>query len=460
MFYKSRWFAWTLSIILVIIIALLYLKIPLNISKFLLIVSLFLLITLSIISPGNAFTIFFLYFIFERRIDLLSSLTISTTEIGLLSIIVGAIVKEKWRIIHRYRLFIPIFLLIIWFIVISITSFDRIATLKQGIRYIEGFLAFFALYFLIDKTDIKWIFRVFLPVACITCIVGILQVFLPILREVFPPPAYNQPAVLLHNLVRAYSTFDHPNYLGVFLIPPFLISLGIYLSTKDRRFIMLSEIVIIAMAVILSLSRGSWIIMAIFSIVILCIIVKKHKLIISNLLILLTIVFITLTSLVSIPVIRSNIKGRISEIKSSSQYYMDLQRLYNFKVAFKMISEKPITGWGSFSDKESNIEYIRDKFYIVDFAKNRWGWTHNLYLQVAVDFGLVGFILFMVVLIQIIIISRKGMSKKGLLALLILSSFIALLLRATMETVIGRSLFIYTNIILVISNKIERNDRG
>jgi len=458
MFYKRLWFVRTLLSILVIIIALLFLEIPLGISKFLLLISLPIFIILSISSPRNALTLFFLYFVFERRIDILSSLTVSTTEIGLLSMVVGAVVKERSRIFHRYRLFIPLFLFIFWVIFMSAISFDRVATLKQGIRYLEGFLAFFALYFLLEKIDKRWLFRVFLPIVCIISVIGIMQVFLPIFIRIFPPPPHNEPAVLLHNLIRAYSTFDHPNYLGVFLIPPFLISLGIYLSTRSKRLILLLEIILITIAVVLSLSRGSWIIIALFSVVILLIIIIKHKLIVSNLLILLTIVLITITTLTFIPVIRSNLESRISILKSSSQYYMDLQRFYNLRVAVKVLSEKPMTGWGSFSEKQSDIEYIRDRFYIVDFAKNRWGWANNIYLQVAVDFGIPGLILFMVILIQVIVMAKRRMSQNGFITLIIFTSFIALLFRGLMETTIARSLFIYTNIILAISCKIEKDD--
>ncbi|MGQ9706816.1 MAG: O-antigen ligase family protein [bacterium] len=458
MIYKSKWFVQTLIIVLVIIIALLYTRIPLNASKFLIILSFFTFILLSLKSPEISLTIFLIYFVFERRVDIFSNLTISTTEIGLISIIFGLMFKSRRQVLKRYRLFIPLLAFTIWIIFVSIISFNSIATLKQGIRYIEGFLTFFALYFFIDKVNKQWIFRIFLPLSLIISMIGILQVVSPIFRNIFPPPPYNEPAVLLHNLVRTYSTFDHPNYLGVFLIPPLLISLGVFLSTKSRRFICLIGIIIIAIAVILSLSRGAWIVISIFSILMFCIIIIKRKLIISNLLILLTIIIILIISFVFIPIVWSNLESRISIIKVNQQHYMDLQRLYNFKIGFKMLLEKPITGWGSYSEKQNDIEYISKKFYIVDFVKNRWGWANNLYLQVAVDFGIVGLILFLIVLIQSIIISRKGLYEMGLLFYIIFISFIALLFRGLMETIIARSLFIYTNIILALSSKIERND--
>jgi len=173
-------------------------------------------------------------------------------------------------------------------------------------------------------------------------------------------------------------------------------------------------------------------------------------------LILIVIIFVTTSTLLIIPTTRDNLIRRIEMSKPGEQSYLDLQRIQNFKAAFTMIEEKPITGWGAFSDNLIYMKEIGQRYSIVDFGKNIWGWANNIYLQVAVDFGIVGLILFMIMIIQIIIIAKKNISRRSIISQILFISFIALLCRGLMETLLARSLFIYTTTILLISNKVKQ----
>ncbi|OQX91166.1 MAG: hypothetical protein B6D57_00745 [Candidatus Coatesbacteria bacterium 4484_99] len=407
------------------------------------------------VSPPSALTTFILFLAFEKRIDIIGRLTVSTTEVAILSIAITCLITRSKDIIKRFAMFLPLIAFILWIIVVSTISMDNLSTFKQGIRYIEGFLIFFVLYILIDRIDSEWINRIFLPIAIVISLIGIIQVFSPAIRQVFPPPQNNQPAIFVHDMVRAYSTFDHPNYLGIFLIPPMLLTIGLFLTSR-KSYSGFVNLFILISTIFLTLSRGTWLILFVFVIIALCFIAKRYKVYASKFLILIVIIFVTTSTLLIIPTTRDNLIRRVEMSKPGEQSYLDLQRIQNFKAAFTMIEEKPITGWGAFSDNLIYMKEIGQRYSIVDFGKNIWGWANNIYLQVAVDFGIVGLILFMIMIIQIIIIAKKNISRRSIISQILFISFIALLCRGLMETLLARSLFIYTTTILLISNKVKQ----
>jgi O-antigen ligase len=182
---------------------------------------------------------------------------------------------------------------------------------------------------------------------------------------------------------RVYSTFENPNLLAEYLIMVFPISMALFFTynnvMKKICFGLASGIILICIG--LTYSRGSWIGLA-FSILVFIVLIDFRKL-----------AFFIPAGIGAVFLMPNSILQRISTIGSlqdSSNFY----RFNLWNMAIDILRDYWFSGIG--------IGYIAFRkispFYIKTMAPYH---THNTYLQIAIELGVVGIIVFSLLILAL-----------------------------------------------------------
>ncbi len=197
-------------------------------------------------------------------------------------------------------------------------------------------------------------------------------------------------------IIRAYGTLPHPNFLGAFLLFSFICGMFIYKLISQKLKMYLFGLSIILLGILLTFSRSIWLVTFVF----LVIYSLKNLKLIENL-----------------PADRQGCKLKIENLKSYKIFvfifavllflYTILPRLcltncrgdqsftlrqsYN-KISFQIIKDNPLLGVGP-----GNFTISEPKY-----DKNLQSWeiqpAHNLYLLIASEIGIVGLLIFFVLI--------------------------------------------------------------
>jgi O-antigen ligase len=185
---------------------------------------------------------------------------------------------------------------------------------------------------------------------------------------------------------RAVSVFENPNMLATYLVLtiPFVL-IGAFnkkLSGKHRAFAFVGVVVSLA-CIILTWSRGAWLGL-IAAIIIFSLIVYKHSLKYW--------LAVGLTSPIWSNLIPQNVMSRfmsIGDLADSSTYY----RLYTWKGSIKMFSDFWLSGIGV---GEAAFSQIYPLYAYVGIESTVH--SHNLFLQTAIELGISGLIVFLIII--------------------------------------------------------------
>lgn len=194
---------------------------------------------------------------------------------------------------------------------------------------------------------------------------------------------------------RIASTFGNPNSFAAFLvffIFPFIMMTFNIMEIKEKLvYIFLSVIMLVNM--VLTFSRNSWLAFGLGCLLLTVYLSWK------------AIVSMGLLGLISlfIPVIRN----RLRDFTDVNQ---NISRIKHWKTAFLMIKDHPILGLGNGNYVSYYDEYI-SKHPELDFALQKRFPTHNSYLKVASELGIIGFIPFVVLIITSMIQIKKTTQK-------------------------------------------------
>ena len=160
---------------------------------------------------------------------------------------------------------------------------------------------------------------------------------------------------------------------------------------------------IIIAGVIISQTRAAWLgVIAGFSIVIFLLFIryrksltKKHLALIAVSSVCLAMFIIINSSLIierataELDTIQALLRGDWSSIPlSSSEVRSSVgERLYSWRAAIDMIAQRPLIGWG-----EQGVEYLFDniEYNQAHYQALNFGHLHNLYLEITLQYGLVG----------------------------------------------------------------------
>lgn len=195
---------------------------------------------------------------------------------------------------------------------------------------------------------------------------------------------------------RIRATFTNPNPFGIYMVMMFLVSLSASIRSKSRGYLMFP--ILFLSAILLSGSRASMGAMAVALIIPFFEINKSElKSSIFKFIIIFTSAFIfSQIALYASVYIRENVfvdKSLLESITRSSSFVTSSLkgRLEFWRVAFDLFKNEPVFGYGNGTFFSA---------YYIEYGLNEWysRFTHNHYLQMAAEIGVVGvglFILFL-----------------------------------------------------------------
>lgn len=279
-----------------------------------------------------------------------------------------------------FKDFIIIFMIVtLGVMVISMFySTDRGKAINEAIRF-GTYLAM--IYYIVSEVNLKKEYHaiinaVYYP-AFIVGILGIIQFITKIGIE-----------VNTNGALRIESTMGHPNSLGVyfvFLLFP-LIPLIFSEKSKGKKYFYIVLALIMVTNIGLCLSRNAWVALGIG--IVLLAIVYNWRILIGLL--------VGGGAVLLIPALNSRLMDMGSKIFSDG-------RIKHWSVALEMFKDKPLTGVGNGNYEVLHSKYL-EKFpqFIVPGEENFP--THNSYLKVLSELGILGFIPF--ILLQSTIVIR------------------------------------------------------
>ncbi|MDR1150590.1 MAG: O-antigen ligase family protein [Clostridiales bacterium] len=272
---------------------------------------------------------------------------------------------------------------IVFFLVNLLLSSIFVFKIKQSLKVFFIYLVFIAFYFVLKnvlrtKKDLLNILRFLVASGFIVSIIGISQKFFNL---VISPGAWIDEKVFSENTTRIFSTLDNPNVLGEFLI--FVIPLNItliYLSKKIKEKILLLLVLFsLLLCMLLTLSRGAWLGL-ILSLLIFFLFCDKK--------IFLLILCFLFASPIFIPKSFVDRFVSILSAKDSSSHY----RINIWLSCLIMLKDFWLCGIGLGFD---NFIFIFKKYAMsASYALH----SHNLYLEIFLEMGFSGIILFLLIL--------------------------------------------------------------
>lgn len=181
---------------------------------------------------------------------------------------------------------------------------------------------------------------------------------------------------------RVYSTFENPNLLAEYLIMIFPVSLGLIFYNKDfiKKIVFAIASFIILITIGLTYSRGSWIGLA-FSIVVFFLLINWK--------LLLGLIPLGIAGLFVMPASIIQRIQTIGSLQDSSNFY----RYSLWTKAIEIVKDFWFSGIGIGYIPFQNISYL----YITNMAPYH---THNTYLQIAIEMGLLGLLVFFILIFR------------------------------------------------------------
>ncbi len=228
-----------------------------------------------------------------------------------------------------------------------------------------------------DKKGLLWILVALILVMALSSLYGFYQYFI---SGVTLDPAWIDEEIFNKNTKRIYSFFGNPNVYGIFLVMtlPICLSLVFYFKNILAKLMFLGIFMAGVINVVFTMSRGSMISLLITIYIMLIFIDRRF-------------IVLGLIGLIMLPfVLPQSVIYRIMSIgnlKDSSSAY----RISIYLATFNMIRDFLFTGVGLGSFKEV--------YHLYAFSASKSFHTHNTYLMVFVEEGLLGITTFLSIIL-------------------------------------------------------------
>lgn len=296
---------------------------------------------------------------------------------SMMSLLLKASIDEKFEFKH-YKINGWIFA---FAIAIAISSLISIS-MAESIRIALLMIVFTMFYFVVinvitTRKQLKMILYVLVIASVISALYGIYQYKY---GDVYSQ-AWLDSEMFEDIRMRVYSTLENPNVYGEYLILIIPITIALFWNEKGwkKKLILFAMLGITGLALILTFSRGCWL-GIIFSIAILALIIDK-RFIFLGILLLLMAPFILPDTIIQ----RFTSIGNMED--SSTSY-----RVYIWMGTLAMIKDYWISGVGM------GITSFNTIYPLYSYNNIKAPHSHNLYLQVIVEYGIIGFIVLLGVL--------------------------------------------------------------
>ncbi|TJX15196.1 polymerase [Tissierella creatinini] len=279
--------------------------------------------------------------------------------------------------ISKSNMDIPVILYLIIILISTLTSISLIGSLRDLGLHLGG-LSF--VFVMVNSIKSKNVFNALVTVlvfsATVVALYGLYQYVVGVEIDDAWLDVENNPDVR----VRVYSVFHNPNILAEYLIMIIPLSVSLFWYTKkiSKKIVFLGTTLIMILAMLMTLSRGSWVGFA-FSAFVFILLLEKR--------LLLLVVPISLGAVYFLP---QSILNRIMSIGN----FADSSIAYRFtmwEITMDIIRDYPIAGvgFGHLPFKQIFETYIRTMPIYH---------SHNTYLQTAVEMGIPGLLAFLFLL--------------------------------------------------------------
>lgn len=219
---------------------------------------------------------------------------------------------------------------------------------------------------------------------------------------VFAPGAPGVATFITENgdkIMRGYGSFPHPNILSAFLILSIFCLFVLWFNNYKKLFI-IPSLLITVFALFITFSRTTIVAFIVMSLIMFLFMIKKKQAI------KLFSIFL-LACIISIAILFPLLKSRFLTISFEEQA-LDLRFFYN-RMAFEMIKQKPLLGIGVGNFvwySQSHEVFLRAANKMVETVYGEtealpdWIYQpiHNIYLLIAVEMGLIGLIVFLILI--------------------------------------------------------------
>lgn len=290
---------------------------------------------------------------------------------SMLSLVLKASIDEKFEFKH-YKINGWVLAFIIVIGISSLISISMIESIRIALLMIVFVMFYFVVINVITtRKQLKMILYVLAIASALSAIYGIYQY---IYGDVYSQ-AWLDSEMFEDIRMRVYSTLENPNVYGEYLILIIPITIALFWTEKGwkKKLFLLGILGITGLALILTFSRGCWL-GIIFSIAILALIIDKRFL------------FLGLVLLLMAPfILPDTIIQRFTSIgnmEDSSTSY----RVYIWMGTIAMLKDYWISGVGM------GITSFNTVYPLYSYNNIKAPHSHNLYLQVIVEYGIIGFI--------------------------------------------------------------------
>lgn len=268
--------------------------------------------------------------------------------------------------------------LLIFILIIGITAFTSIS-IEESLNIALVMIAFAFAYFVIintieNKKQFKSILYLFVIAAAISAVYGIYQY---IFGDVYSQ-AWLDAEMFEDIKMRVYSTFENPNVYGEYLILAIPIAVSLFWTEKGfwRKTFLLGIVAITTLAMVLTFSRGCWL-GILFALAILAVIIDRRF------------ILLGIVALMCMPfVLPDTIIQRFTSIGDMSDTSTSY-RVYIWMGSLAMLKDYWFSGVGL---GETSFNTI---YPLYSYNNIQAPHSHNLYLQIVSQFGILGLIVFL-----------------------------------------------------------------
>lgn len=286
-------------------------------------------------------------------------------------------IMNEHKDLTKANMDIPIVLYLIIIVISTLTSISFIGSLRDLALHLGGLSFVFVMVNSIkNKNAFNAIVTVLVFSATLVSLYGFYQYVVGVEIDAAWLDVENNPDVR----VRVYSVFHNPNILAEYLIMIIPLSVALFWYTKkiSKKIIFLGTTLIMVLAMLMTLSRGSWVGFA-FSALVFIVLVEKR--------LLLSVIPISLAGVYFLP---QSILNRIMSIGN----FADSSIAYRFTmwdITMDIIRDYPIAGvgFGHLPFKQTFETYIRTMPIYH---------SHNTFLQTTAEMGIPGLIVLLFLL--------------------------------------------------------------
>ncbi len=282
----------------------------------------------------------------------------------------------KLRLLDFFVLLFALFMLLS-----GVIGAGGVSSFYEAALYCFIIIAYFLTVNLIRSTD--WVKRCifsFISSGILSALIGVLQIFIGGFES-----GWLDQSAFSYISVRITSTFENPNVFASYLILfiPYVLNEFVYSENTGEKIIRFGILSLLVLCVVETWSRGAWISLCVALIAYLFMCSKK------------TVPYVILGGVglvASVPLIAPNIYDRLLSIGNRGDTSIGY-RMSIWKSVSRMISENWFTGIG-YGQAAFESVYLPFAYSGALAAKH----THSLYLQILVETGVVGLLLFAVII--------------------------------------------------------------